>query len=142
MKFRATYPLAAMLFFLAACHDSARVRSYDWVQTELFFGLTRLDHTTITEAEWQKFLDEQVTPRFASGLTVFPAEGRYIGSNGQLYREPSRVILLMYPRSEAAAADKKIRTLMQTYIRDYHQDSVLRADAPYNATLLMRPADQ
>lgn len=138
MKFRAVFPLAPMLFVLAACHDTAHIKSYDWVQTELFFGLTRLDHTPITEAEWQKFLDEKVTPQFASGLTVFPAEGRYIGSNNQLYREPSRVILLMYPKSEAPAADKKIRALMQTYIRDFNQDSVLRADAPYAATLMMR----
>lgn len=45
------------------------------VQTTLYFGLNRPAGPAITAAEWQTFVDSQVTPRFKDGLTVFDAKG-------------------------------------------------------------------
>lgn len=132
-----TFALLGLLSVLPACapRESA---SYDWVQTELFFGLTRLDHSPISDGEWQNFLNGKVTPRFSAGLTVLPAEGRYYSAEHGLYREPSRVILLMYPKSQAAETNRKIHEIVQAYIREFDQDSVLRADSPQAATLIVR----
>ncbi|PCO16625.1 hypothetical protein CQA18_26060, partial [Enterobacter hormaechei] len=33
----------------------------------------------ISAAEWQTFVDSQVTPRFKDGLTVFDAKGQWLG---------------------------------------------------------------
>jgi hypothetical protein len=46
-----------------------------WVVT-LYFGLTRLEHPSVTEMEWSEFLEEVVTPAFMDGFTVFDGIGQ------------------------------------------------------------------
>ena len=40
-----------------------------WVDTKLYFGLGPLDHPEqgVSEADWRRFLDREVTPRFPDG---------------------------------------------------------------------------
>jgi hypothetical protein len=45
------------------------------IQTTLYFGLNRPAGPAIGAAEWQSFVDRQVTPRFKDGLSVFDAKG-------------------------------------------------------------------
>ncbi|WP_181357778.1 DUF3574 domain-containing protein [Stenomitos frigidus] len=55
------------------------------IQQDLYFGQTRSNGCPISEAEFQRFVDSIITPRFSAGLTIFNAEGqlrKYSGEDG------------------------------------------------------------
>lgn len=99
-----------------------------WVRTELFFGLSRPDGSTIGEDEWQRFLDAEVTPRFPDGLTVLSAAGQWQGEDKQVVEEPSKLLILLYPREAMAESHQDIEDIRAAYETAYLQESVLRAD--------------
>ena len=65
-------------------------------QTTLYFGLNRPSGPVITGEEWQRFVDNDVTPRFRDGLTVFDARGQWLGNDGKVAREPSKALMLIH----------------------------------------------
>lgn len=95
-------------------------------QTTLYFGMSRPVGPNITEAEWQNFLDQQVTPRFKDGLTVFNAQGQWLGSNGKVAKEGSRALMLIHPDDKDSNAN--IETLRTIYKTEFGQESVMRVD--------------
>lgn len=97
-------------------------------QTTLYFGLNRPQGTPITEGEWQAFIDNEVTPRFKEGLTVFAAKGQWQGDDGKLARENSKALLLIHPVNQAS--EQGIEALRARYKQRFAQDSVMRVDAP------------
>lgn len=97
-------------------------------QTTLYFGLNRPQGAIITEAEWQAFVDSEVTPRFSAGLTVFAAKGQWLGNDGKLAREDSKALLLIHATDKAS--EKGIEALRAIYKQRFAQDSVMRVDAP------------
>ncbi|MGK8664093.1 DUF3574 domain-containing protein [Serratia marcescens] len=98
------------------------------VQTTLYFGLNRPAGPAITAAEWQTFVDSQVTPRFKDGLTVFDAKGQWLGHDGKLARENSKALLLIHAPGKESEAN--IEALRSGYKQQFAQDSVMRVDAP------------
>ncbi|EMH4219721.1 DUF3574 domain-containing protein [Serratia marcescens] len=98
------------------------------VQTTLYFGLNRPAGPAITAAEWQTFVDSQVTPRFKDGLTVFDAKGQWLGHDGKLARENSKALLLIHAPGKESEAN--IEALSSGYKQQFAQDSVMRVDAP------------
>src|SRR2546430_9786130 len=40
------------------------------LRTELYFGSNKPDRTVVTEAQFQRFLNEEITPRFPDRLTL------------------------------------------------------------------------
>ncbi|HBE9180367.1 TPA: DUF3574 domain-containing protein [Serratia fonticola] len=97
-------------------------------QTTLYFGLNRPAGPIITAAEWQTFVDQQVTPRFKEGLSVFDAKGQWLGNDGKLARENSKALMLIH--SPDAASEQNIEALRTRYKQQFAQDSVMRVDAP------------
>ncbi|MFV9067587.1 DUF3574 domain-containing protein [Serratia fonticola] len=97
-------------------------------QTTLYFGLNRPAGPVITAAEWQTFVDQQVTPRFKDGLSVFDAKGQWLGNDGKLARESSKALMLIH--SPDAASEQNIEALRTRYKQQFAQDSVMRVDAP------------
>lgn len=95
-------------------------------QSTLYFGLNRPVGPEITTKEWQQFVDNDVTPRFREGLTVFNASGQWLGNDGKLARESSKVLMLVH--ASDAESNRKIETLRSTYQSRFHQDSVMRVD--------------
>ncbi|OKP54856.1 ribosomal protein S3 [Serratia marcescens] len=98
------------------------------VQTTLYFGLNRPAGPAITAAEWQTFVDSQVTPRFKDGLTVFDAKGQWLGHDGKLARENSKALLLIH--APGKESETNIEALRSGYKQQFAQDSVMRVDAP------------
>ncbi|WP_447877734.1 DUF3574 domain-containing protein [Serratia fonticola] len=96
--------------------------------TTLYFGLNRPAGPVITAAEWQTFVDQQVTPRFKDGLSVFDAKGQWLGNDGKLARENSKALMLIH--SPDAASEQNIEALRTRYKQQFAQDSVMRVDAP------------
>ena len=65
------------------------------VQDTLYFGMSKKDGV-VTDAEWQAFVDEAITPRFPDGLTVFDARGQWRGADGAIGRERSKALLIVH----------------------------------------------
>lgn len=97
-------------------------------QTTLYFGLNRPSGPVISGAEWQNYIDKDVTPRFKDGLTVFEAKGQWLGDDGKLAREASKALLLIHAPDKAS--DNRIEALRSIYKQRFAQDSVMRVDAP------------
>ena len=99
-----------------------------WLRTELFFGTNRANPGSVSEPEFNGFLENEVTPRFADGLTLLTGYGQFRNSQGELVREKSYVVILFYPR-QVQDANRHIQEIRESYKRQFGQESVLRADS-------------
>ena len=96
-----------------------------FARTELFFGLSRPGGIVFPE-EFQRFVDNEVTPRFPDGLTVIDAKGQFRGTSGLPEKEDAKVLILLYPfAKKSSQAIEEIRTAYKTA---FEQQSVLRVD--------------
>lgn len=95
-------------------------------QTTLYFGLSRPAGKDITPAEWQQFVDRDVTPRFRDGLTVFDARGQWLGNDGNVAREQSKALMLIHGKD--AKSEEGIEALRTIYKSRFAQESVMRVD--------------
>jgi adenylate kinase family enzyme len=60
-------------------------------RTELFFGLRKPNGTEVNNAEFQRFLNREVTPRFPDGFTVIPGQGQFKDARGAILQERSKL---------------------------------------------------
>jgi hypothetical protein len=95
-------------------------------RTELFFGLRKQNGTEVKNAEFQQFLDREVTPRFPDGFTVISGRGQFKDARGAILQERSRLLILLYPM--AASNNQQIERIRTAYIKAFQQQSVLRSD--------------
>jgi hypothetical protein len=112
--------LALALSCFTACASLPRNA---WVRDTLYFGLSR-PGGVVTQAQWQAFVDTEVTPRFPDGLTVWPAAGQWRGAGGAVAREDSRVLDIVHP--SGPDFDAKLRAIRDAYKAQFHQESVLK----------------
>jgi hypothetical protein len=89
---------------------------------QLFFGQNIGDKPGVTDADFRKFVDEELTPRFPEGLTVLNGGGQWQGPENKLIRESSKVVVLVLPKKDER---RKLGEVRQAYIKRFHQDSVL-----------------
>ncbi|NJL54449.1 DUF3574 domain-containing protein [bacterium] len=94
------------------------------IQTDLYFGRNIAGGGEVSEAEFQQFLDQEITPRFPDGLTVYDADGQFLDSTNTLIQEPSKVVSLIFEDTEEneAAVDQ----IIQAYKQQFQQESVLQ----------------
>ena len=85
------------------------------------------DDSFTSNDEYQRFLDGEVTPRFRDGFTVMEGHGQYLGPNGRLWHEPTKILVLMYPpdRSKSTAIDE----IRSAYKEAFKQEAVMRVDS-------------
>ncbi len=95
-------------------------------RTELFFGLRKPNGTEVNNAEFQRFLDREVTPKFPDGFTVISGQGQFKDPRGAIRQERSKLLILLYPI--AASSNQQIERIRTAYIKAFQQQSVLRAD--------------
>jgi hypothetical protein len=92
-------------------------------QHTLYFGRATPDGR-VSDAQWEGFVREVVTPRFPDGLTVWPAAGQWRSSAGEIVREDSHVLTVLH---EARAADRAaIDAILAEYRRRFRQEAVLQ----------------
>lgn len=91
---------------------------------ELYFGLSKPAGGTVSEAEWQLFVNLVITPRFPSGLTVVAASGQYLNTSSQLTKENTKLVILIYENSPTK--NQMIVQIIDIYKRLFAQESVLR----------------
>jgi hypothetical protein len=106
-----------------------------FLRTELFFGMNKQDGSVVTEDDWNRFLEETVTPRFPDGFTVLAGLGQFRDSKGQVIKENSRVLVLLYPLRARKSNNRKIEQIRIAYKKAFQQQSVLRMDFTQSVTV-------
>jgi hypothetical protein len=99
-----------------------------WARTELFFGTSKPDGTSVSDDKFKRFLDQEVTPRFPDGLTLLTGSGQFKNSSGVIIQEKSKVLILLYPLDDSSASNR-IEAIREAYKRAFQQESVLRVDS-------------
>ncbi|MFJ3880426.1 DUF3574 domain-containing protein [Streptomyces sp. NPDC090077] len=100
-----------------------------YISTHLYFGTGRHNgHPPITEEEFNKFVADVVTPRFPSGLTLQEGRGQWRDKEGDINRERSYELTVMYPVREARARNADIEYIRRLYCTTWELESVGRAD--------------
>ena len=105
-----------------------QISSESFLRTELYFGTDIKGGTQVTVEDWNRFLAEEVTPKFPDGFTVLEGFGQYRDSNGKIVRENSKVLILLYPWQNRRSANRKIEQIRTAYKKAFQQESVLRMD--------------
>lgn len=98
------------------------------VHDVVYFGRNRPDGGTVSDAEWQEFLDTVVTPKFPSGFTVVEATGQWRDRSGVVERERSAVVTFLHTGS--AADQGAVAEVAEEYKRRFRQEAVLRERTP------------
>jgi hypothetical protein len=132
--------LAAALLALAACTPPPVQTAAPMcaaplkpaLQVDLYFGRGSADRE-VSEAEWASFLNEEVTPRFPDGLSVFDVRGQYRNAQGTIERERSKRLTVVV--FDAPSHLAKVQAVVASYSRRHGQDSVLRVERAVCANL-------
>jgi hypothetical protein len=101
------------------------------IRSTLYFGMRRAHGGEVSAPEWEEFLAREVTPR-VGGLTVLQARGQWLGSDGPLVREESRVVVILHADTESPRA--AIAQVIRRYRERFDQESVLWETAPVCVT--------
>ncbi len=103
-----------------ACPDGGRKAT-----AELVFGRVAEDGSGgVSEADFARFLDGEVSPRFPEGLTVIDAEGRMMTPPaGSMIREPAKLVMIVLPGDKDDST--KLQAVRLAYVKRFHQQSVL-----------------
>ncbi len=97
-----------------------------YVQTLLVFGLSKPDGGSVSEEEWISFVDTYVTPSFKEGLTILDSDGQWMMESGEVIKEDSRILILLYDNESSAEVDDTIEQIKETYKNLFNQEAVLR----------------
>ncbi|BAU06556.1 DUF3574 domain-containing protein [Fischerella sp. NIES-3754] len=113
-------PVRAQSSQTSISHASTKIL----IKDELYFGLSKPGGKTVSEVEWQLFLNRVITPRLPDGLTVMDVYGQYLDSYGKLTREKTKLVILIYENSQTQ--NQKIEEIIASYKKTFQQESVLR----------------
>lgn len=94
---------------------------------ELYFGLSIPGGGIVSETDWQRFVDEEITPRFPDGLTITDAKGQWKDRSG-IVREPSKRLFVVIAGKPAEAT--KLDAIRTAYRTRFRQESVLLVETP------------
>ncbi|GIL40186.1 DUF3574 domain-containing protein [Roseiterribacter gracilis] len=90
---------------------------------QLFFGREIPGGGAIGEAAFERFVDEEITPRFPDGFTLSAATGRWRDAQTrQTIREPSTLLLVVAPDEPATRA--RLDAIAASYKTRFRQDAV------------------
>ena len=94
------------------------------ISDRLYFGRSIPGGGVVSDADWDKFLSEVITPRFPAGLSVWRAQGQWRDKNSIIQREESFILDLLHP--DDATSEQSVRDIMTDYKVRFRQEAVLR----------------
>ena len=99
----------------------------EMVKTELYFGRSSVNGP-VTDAQWNAFLANEVTPVFPDGFSVLDANGQWKDTQtGEIIRENSNMLMVVY---DANTLEKgSIHKIIESYKKQFSQQSVMRLDS-------------
>ena len=127
--------LAAVALVLAACADIDVSTSECadggelWQEYRLFMGRGSGGAEVVSDADWDAFLADTITPRFPDGLSVIDVAGQGTSADGTIERERTKMLLVLVPPSDETALNR-MNEIGAEYQRRFTQDAVLRVVAP------------
>jgi hypothetical protein len=90
---------------------------------ELLFGRNIGGRVGVSQAQWARFLDREITPRFPEGLTVIDAKGQWRDpARGTIVHEPSKRVEILLPGR--ADDQDRLDAIALAYKSRFHQQSV------------------
>ena len=93
------------------------------VVVQMIFGRNIGNKLGVGEADWTRFMDQEVTPRFPDGLTVFNGAGQWRDTDtGRVVREPSKVLLVALP--EGTEGRTRLKEVAEAYKQRFKQQAV------------------
>ena len=135
MRVASAATISIVLFAFAASSAHAQLLECRGVQkpqyvAELIFGRSIGGRIEVSEKLWTQFVDEEITPRFPDGLTVFDAAGQWRDKTSKnITRESSKIVLIVLPGDAEDSA--RLNEIVNAYKRNFGQKSV---------GLILRPA--
>jgi hypothetical protein len=111
-----------------AAVDTSASPGDPWKRTELYFGTGKPDGTEVTDEEFARFSEKEITAAFPDGFTELDGKGQYKGASGQIVRERSHVVIVLYPFTDRKA-NAEIEGIRAGYKKLFSQESVLRTDS-------------
>lgn len=138
---RLVFILLAFSLFLSSANSNfaqkaevsiSRQSAKIYWRTELYFGRDKNDGTEVSDEEWYKFVDEVVTPKFPSGLTITDVQGQWQNNTGKIIKEKSKLLTLLYPAKLRKSSGNKIEQIRIIYKKMFNQQSVMRIDIRQN----------
>ena len=90
---------------------------------QLFFGRNIGDQPRVTDADFRRFVDEELTSRFPDGLTILDGGGQWKGEENKLIREAAKVVLIVLPK--AGDSQGRLDAVRQAYKVRFKQESVM-----------------
>jgi len=103
-----------------------------FIKTEMIFGLSRPDGRALTEDEWQNFVNNTITPGFREGLTVINAYGQWMIPSGEIIKEKSKIVILIYKHTNER--NQAIEKIITEYKNSFQQEAVLRMTEKVNVS--------
>ncbi len=91
---------------------------------ELFFGRT-IDgrDSPVSDAEWNAFVAQVVTPNLPAGFTVLNGQGQWQNpATTEIVRDPTKILIVAAPSTRQTAG--AIKTIRQAYEQRFGQQSV------------------
>lgn len=128
MKNRKPFAVIFLIFIFLSANQSAFATLEKFYRTELYFGMDIPGGGEVSEEDWNKFVDDEITSRFPDGFTVLQGYGQFKDSKGEIERENSRVVILFYPKKMRSEVSRKIEEIRAAYKKQFRQESVLRLD--------------
>ncbi len=124
--------LLLLLFLLAGCVSvDTRVTALEACPSglqakttaDLYFGRNIGAAPGVSDADWARFVDEEITPRFPNGLSVSDIAGQWRGADGAIVREPSKGVMIVL--SGEADEDARLDAVRDAYRARFRQESVM-----------------
>ncbi|MBR0559453.1 DUF3574 domain-containing protein [Neokomagataea sp. TBRC 2177] len=99
------------------------MRATKMLDIHMMFGLTKPNGQPISDAEWQGFTQNVITPLFPAGYSILSADGQWRDTQtGAITHEPSRVLWIATPDRPNLQHD--ITLIRERYKQDFDQQSV------------------
>ena len=95
-------------------------------KTELYFGLSKPDGSLISSTAWQSFADTVIAKTFTEGSTIIDGQGQWLGHNGTLVSEPSKILIILSKLTPERS--RQIEAVREKYKKYYQQEAVMRVD--------------
>jgi hypothetical protein len=89
---------------------------------ELLFGRKIGERLGVSAAQFERFVDREISPRFPDGLTVLDARGAWRDSTRKIVHEPSKLVEIVLPGKPGDIDD--LKAIAQAYKERFSQQSV------------------
>ena len=119
---------AALALALAACTapPSCPAPLKPATELHLYFGRETAKGGEVSEADWAKFLADEVTPRFPDGLSVLDVAGQARDPSGRIARERTKLLVVVL--FDAPAHLPKVQAIVDAYNKHWGQHGVFRTE--------------